>query len=367
LQTELGRKSDAGLLRGILAPDRETGPGMSTLERLYAYAKSTGAGARENFTTEALAGAVRTNPIPLLRLLREAALLPPDDITDLSLDTQVVLPGTGVLDIVLVAVSGGLRRELWCEVKVNAGESGTQLDAYVGHIASMQAATRPTLFTLGPHALRDDPAIPFLSWHRLRRFIDSNDGPAWHDFSDYLSEVGMSDDFDQPIAAREAAAMDDFRALHGKVARIVAEVGVEAASRWPGLPWPKGEPAIRKRLLDRLASHGQLVIGVQSVKSAWLVFGVEAASGEADLVAAVETWPSAADLQRDLHILADSASFGPEWKRSLGAWGGVKRRERLVLLGDPSAAAGWVLARIEELSAAGLLQAITVSATGGDT
>jgi hypothetical protein len=330
---------------------------VSTLERLYSYAKSTGAGARQNFTTEALAGAARTNPAPLLRLLREAGLLPPDEITDLSLDTQVVLPGTGVLDMVLVAVSGGLRRELWCEVKVNAGESGTQLDAYIGHIASIQAATRPTLFTLGPHALREDPAIPFLSWHRLRHHIDTNDGHAWHDFSDYLSEVGMSDDFDQPIAAREAAAMDDFRNLHGKVARIVAEVGTGAASRWPGLPWPKGEPAIRKRLLDRLAGHGQLVIGVQSVKGAWLVFGVEAAPDEADLVA-VETWPSTADLQCDLHVLAGAASFGPEWLRSLGAWGGVKCRERLVLLGDPSAAAGWVLARIEELSAAGLLRAI---------
>ena len=332
---------------------------MSTLERLYSYAKSTGAGARENFTTEALAGAARANPAPLQRLLRDAGLLPPDDMTDLSLDTQVVLPGTGVLDIVMVASFGGSRRELWCEVKVNAGESGTQLDAYLQHLASIPPAHRPILFTLGPHALRDDPSIPFVSWHRLRRCIEPGDGPAWHDLSDYLAEVGMSDDFDQPIAAREAAAMDDFRNLHGKVARTIVEVGAVASERWDALPWPTGEAAIRKRLLDRLATHQQLTVGIQSIKTAWLVIGVEAASGEADLVVSVETWPSASDLQREIHRLADASSFGPEWHRPLGAWGGLQRRERLVLLGDPSAAAQWLLSRIEELSSAGVLKAIT--------
>lgn len=332
---------------------------MSTLERLYAYAKSTGAGARENFTTEALVGAARTSPAPLLRLLRDAGFLQPDEVTDLDFDTQVVLPGTGILDIVIVAASGGRRRELWCEVKVNAGESGTQLDAYTRHLASVPGSTRPMLFTLGPRALRDDPAIPFLSWHRLRRCIRPDDGHAWQDFSDYLSEVGMSDDFDQPIAAREAAAMDDFRNLHGKVARTVEEVGAEAAIRWPDLPWPRGEASIRKRLLDRFASHQQITVGVQSIKSAWLVFGVEAASGEADLIVSVETWPSAADLQREIHGLADVASLGAEWHRSLGAWGGLRRRERLVLLGEPSTAARWISARLDELAAAGILRAIS--------
>ena len=37
----------------------------------------------------------------------------------------------------------------------------------------------------------------------------------------------------------------------------------------------------------RFASHQQITVGVQSIKSAWLVFGVEAASGEADLIVSV--------------------------------------------------------------------------------
>lgn len=338
---------------------------MSTLERLYSYAKASGAGARENFTTEALAGAIRDDPAPMLRLLRDAGLLPPDEVTELELDTQVVLTGTGVLDLVIVAIAAGRRRELWGEIKVDAGESGTQLDAYRRHLAGIPDAIRPTLFTLGPHALRDDSTIPFLSWHWLRRSIHPGDTRTWRDFADYLSEVRMSDDFDQPVAAREAAALDDFRYLHGKVARIVTEAGSQAADRWPGLPWPKGESSIRKRLFDRFATHQQLVIGVQRAKTSWLVFGAEPKSGEAHVMVCVETWPSAADLQRTILAQADDAGFGPEWHRSLGAWGGLKRTERLVVLGDHEAAVVWILARIEELAAAGVLGLLTGDGPAG--
>ena len=69
----------------------------------------------------------------------------------------------------------------------------------------------------------------------------------------------------------------------------------------------------------------------------------------------VETWSSAADLQREILALADTAGFGSAWHRSLGAWGGLKRTERLVVLGDQDAAVGWILARIVELDTAGVL------------
>ena len=112
---------------------------MSTLDRLYSYAKSTGAGARENFTTEALAGLIHDDPAPILRVLRDGGHLPLGKPSDIALDTQVVLPGAGVLDLVLVIVIDGRRYELWIEVKVNAGESGTQLDAYRDHLARIPA------------------------------------------------------------------------------------------------------------------------------------------------------------------------------------------------------------------------------------
>jgi hypothetical protein len=176
----------------------------------------------------------------------------------------------------------------------------------------------------------------------------------------------MSDDFDLPIAARETAAIDDFRYLHGKVARMIAVAGTIAAAQWPNLPWPTGEPVIRRKLLDRFASHQQLTVGVQSAKTIWLVFGVEPSLGEADLLVSVETWPSAADLQRDVLTLADSGGLGPEWRRSLGAWGGLRRTERLIRVIDAEAGAAWVIQQINDLDRAGVLPLLHRGPTSGE-
>ena len=180
---------------------------VSTLERLFTYAKASEVSARENFTTEALAGAIRIEPEPFVDFLRTGLLLPPGPIRDIDISTQVAVPGTGYLDVVLSCVSERGREELWGELKVDAGESGTQLDAYLRHIEGLPAARRPRLFTLGRSPVRDDPAIPFLSWHALRRSLLAQPaGPAWLDFAQYLSEISVSDDFDQAISAHEAAS-----------------------------------------------------------------------------------------------------------------------------------------------------------------
>jgi hypothetical protein len=66
---------------------------VSTLERLYQYAKATGAGALENFATEALAGRGPPEPATGDQRAQGAPLLPPDDVTELEVDTQVAVPG----------------------------------------------------------------------------------------------------------------------------------------------------------------------------------------------------------------------------------------------------------------------------------
>lgn len=82
---------------------------MSTLEQLLQDAKSAGAAARENCTTGALAGAIRTKPGPFVVLLREAGLLPPDPVADLAVETQAPLSDTGIIDLVVVAHAGDQR------------------------------------------------------------------------------------------------------------------------------------------------------------------------------------------------------------------------------------------------------------------
>src|SRR3990172_8056806 len=101
----------------------------STLGRLFDFAKAPNSSAIENFTTEALAGAIRADPRPFLLALRRHDLVRAAPLTDLDVLTQVVMPGTGILDLVVVSASPELP-ELWIEVKVDAAESGRQLDAY---------------------------------------------------------------------------------------------------------------------------------------------------------------------------------------------------------------------------------------------
>lgn len=171
----------------------------------------------------------------------------------------------------------------------------------------------------------------------------------------------MSDDFDQAFEPLEASSLDAFRRLHGKVARVLVETGREAAVRWPSLPWLTKEPAIRGKILERLATHQQLIIGVpppNSTRGIWMTYGADLKGETAVLHVAVETWPSAYETQRAILELADRAEFSAEWQRAFGAWGGVKRTQGLVEVGSPAEGTAWLLAQIADLAAAGILQVV---------
>ena len=197
---------------------------MSTLERLFSYAKASEVESRENFTTEALAGAIRVEPAPFVEFLRIGHLLGPDDVSHLAVTTQVPMPGTGYLDLVISGLEGTRRFELWGELKVASGESGTQLDASGPHRwTSVRRKARPIRARDAPAPRRHGPSV--LIWHALRRvLLTMNVGPSWMDLADYLSEIAVSDDFDQPVGARDAAAMSDFTLLYGKVGRTYQSV-----------------------------------------------------------------------------------------------------------------------------------------------
>jgi hypothetical protein len=91
-----------------------------------------------------------------------------------------------------------------------------------------------------------------------------------------------------------------------------------------------------------------------------------ASDGEAAVDVNVGTYPAQTDLQREIVGLADSAGLGVEWQRSFGAWGGLRRSERLVLLADHAAAEAWFMDRLSELAQAGVLARLTTGpvATG---
>lgn len=99
----------------------------STFNRLFLYAKAAEAEALENFTTEALAACIRDDDAPMARALRSVGVLPTDDVeTRVVPHTQVAVAGAGVIDLILQTESGDRLGEVWIEVKVYAGQSGSQ-------------------------------------------------------------------------------------------------------------------------------------------------------------------------------------------------------------------------------------------------
>jgi hypothetical protein len=334
---------------------------VSTLENLFRYAKASKVAARENFTTEALAGAIRAAPGPFVALLQQANLVGRGPVDINHVQTQMPVPGTGYIDLVITGDRAGERFELWGEVKVEAGESGVQIDAYRRHIAEQCPEVR--LFTIGPTPIRDDPSLPFVSWHQLRkRLVASESHWAWQEFADYLREIRMSDDFDDPIAADEAASFDLFARFMKKLARILVLVRAEALHRgYPPMNWPT-EADIGQELVYRFADRGWLLttVAAPKKKTAWVAMGAVPDTTNPKLVVWVQTWPAQTDLQRELIDLADDQAISNRWQRVPGRWGGLRAESALEPL-EQRATVDWYLARLDELHAAGVLDRLAAA------
>ena len=121
---------------------------MSDLGRLFWRTATQWQEPLENFTTEALAIAISHDLRPMKEALRkvdwshrgeadhQGQPLDVDAIVAIDATTQKALwtdnGVVGYLDLVLcLHVDGEQPREVWIEVKVNAGESDHQLDVYL--------------------------------------------------------------------------------------------------------------------------------------------------------------------------------------------------------------------------------------------
>ena len=145
----------------------------SDLGRLYYYARGDGSPqqAKENFTTEALAIAIGDDPSPMLAALRgvvwgaEGSPVAPE-VDGIDAHTQVYVPPDhgyqhSFLDLVLdLTASRATVATVWVEVKIDAPESGKQLEKYECHRLRRE---RTWLLTLSREPLRE--WVPCLPWH----------------------------------------------------------------------------------------------------------------------------------------------------------------------------------------------------------
>ncbi len=339
----------------------------STLSRLYGFAKGTKIESLENFTTEALAAAVRQDPRPLVIVLRDHGLLRYDqEPSEVNVETQVAVAGAGIVDLIVEARGRDWSNEIWVEVKVGAGESGMQLANY-----ALWAAGRPLpprIAVLASRPLPGHEDLPFIPWQAIWLAVPPirASSPHWHDLKLFLEEIHVADEFGTPIVAREAASLLDAQALLRKTSRLLQITMDEGRGRWPNLGWPKTVNDLDEQLLWQLHRFGRIVAPVgTAARGVTICLGVvqhEASAGfdhpEPQLAVWIDQPPRQTELRRRLLAQAEVEQLTAAWIRRLQGWWALEAHQRLTAFATADAASAWLLDRMSELDASGVLRVL---------
>jgi hypothetical protein len=342
----------------------------SLFGRLFRYARATGAEQLENFTTEALAAAIRAQPGPFVDVLTEQGVLPAAPSAEAVLvTTQEVVPGVGVIDLVVRLFDRlELRHEIWVEAKVWAPESGDQLARYRAHIQGRSDAGRCRLVTLGPRPVASDGEIPWLSWQALRDTVAMSKDPdhLWLELGLFLEETNVADESTEPITAREAASLLDASTLFKKATRVLAEVSESGQAHHPEWGWGSKEQ-VAQLVLGRFQRQGQYAIATSS-RPVYLVLGYAAhrLSGEAYLTLGVEHDPRKPQVRQAVLAMAETGGLDGAWVRRLDTWQALAREQRATTIEGLAANVEWFAQRLAELKVAGVKPPAAVDPSGLD-
>lgn len=327
--------------------------GSSTLYRLWTFAKATEKPALENFTTEALAAAIRSDPRPILR-----ALAVPDG-QRVVVSTQRYEKRCGYLDLVL----GLGDREIWIEVKLWAGESGCQLATYQAVALAAAPARLIRVVQIGRTPLSN--TVDFISWQELHRAIAElqDAGAWWHDLRLFLEENQMASDDHGPITQEEANAVAPAISLFPKLVRVLTLTTARCnALTKPPLVWPTDERKIRDQLLRRFAERDSISLEVRPERPA---LGIVIGARGADL--AVWIWAEPGLLAERRQLLERLEKLDEPWEieREATEWGLASCSRPLARFESQESAADWLVARVGGLGRVGVLERLVEWATGG--
>ncbi len=337
----------------------------STLRRLFLFAKSEN-DALENFTTEALAAAIRLDADPFVAALRASSIHLPDGAVRVrGVQTQTGVEGAGILDLIVLLAVGLDEVELWFEVKCNAPESGEQLVRYRAHLAARPASLRPQLIVLAPRHIAGHEDLPLLPWQALWRASSpaNTRAPSWWDFRRFLQEINMVNPFDTTITAREASGQTDTFALLQKLEEALNPVVAHATKIAPSLQWPATRKKIRAMMGKHFTWWGTFTVDSRARYRAYVSIGAFP-DGESR-----ESWAGvrvAATSVKDLaarKLLVDCANTGAlpgAWMRAPSdeEGGALAIYVRLAMFESLPELSAWFIARFDELHAAGALAAI---------
>lgn len=336
------------------------GPGVggakSTLGSLFRYAATGGI---ENFTTEALAAAVRDDASPLVAALQKIGV--ELSVPLVRVHTQYAIDG-GILDLVLVPQHGPA---LIIEVKIDAGESGNQLDRYLAWCTNHPEDGRPSVVVLSASRLSDNEQVPWLRWQVLwNELRERPAGSRWADIRRWLEECGMADDSLEPATQAEARALRSAHSLLKRTIKILIEPSIKMNSAWPGSNWPTTEADVKKQLVSRFGTWPSFSIQHREVTyGSGCSMGVYENESEG---ACLSLWLWAPLQKAEVRSIIESvaAALPSTWKSDRHSGEPLRADKRLVEFSAQAEATRWLLDRIEELERVGIFKVFDAAKAG---
>jgi hypothetical protein len=359
---------------------------MSTLEHLFRYAKVSDAGderlieSQENFTTEALAEAIRRNPRPILLALGRAGIIEEDEVrharvaavTQWPMPASAAAPSYGFIDLVLhltIARHDGrgrseTRREIWFENKVNAGISGNQLRHYRDFIEA-HPDSRRDLVLLAPEPIDTEVKLHQLRWQAIANAVGDTNYPGehWLDLREFLQEIKMTEEWTLPVSAREAVSLEDAYHLFRKALAVLRQVNeaLDAPERHelgfpPEVHWPNAW--VERTCRSQFAARGRVTLFFGSGRRVWVIYGYEPIDGETNMTVWLEADPKHADVRGVVRDWAKRHDSLADWARPVEGWPVLKTTKRAILVDNSEDAVAWFVEAIDQLIEAGLYREI---------
>lgn len=336
----------------------------SSLGRLFKYAKGEN-DALENFTTEALAQAIRHEPGPFLDAVRAVGVpVPPGELARVAAVTQASVPDGGIVDLIVSVDGPSDSLDIWVEVKRHAPESGKQLASYAAVIAQRPARLRPTLVVLGPNKIKQSAETPFVSWQELWRRARSNE--AWTDLRAFLEETRMADRFDTGVTTHEASAQSDAYALIRKIENVAIPVLAHAEQLAPALRWPSRQKQVRRYLSKHFVGWGAMTVGSRLSSRFGVSFGAYPDAETRETWAGMRVWYDHKSPEVRTAVLERAGELPAAfWDRSPADDDGavLSTYQRIVTFATLHDLTTWFIARLDELENAGLLTTLVAHKT----